>query len=301
MNGTIWLRMSLVLGLLLVSSQGCATGSQRLNQALVINTRENMGYLVGQTVKVDVTQKLLAADQNLATIATNSSSEDAVKRDELWLIFKAKPLTDLNGYWIVRLWCEQEKPGTDCRITLDSVGLDSAGKIGVFLAKVKGDGLIRTQMLYSRTPVIQQTWSMFGGEGVRELFKLAFFNAYVLEGDFEGSPGLRLKDKWEKLALVFNPSFSEQAAAIDKCQGILQELAEGFAVKGEPWLWKRTAFTANALKSKLKGTSQLACYFDDGTKLELGTTNFVPQLRQRLAFQDPSGKIITAELRLRTD
>jgi hypothetical protein len=108
------------------------------------------------------------------------------------------------------------------------------------------------------------------------------------------------------LDLILNPIFLEEALSVDKCQVFLDALDKEFAVSGSPLVWERNKIQVETIRTianqVIKGGEnifQLLLKADDGTMTQVGSDNFVPHLRQRLALKRLDGKLVGAELWLR--
>lgn len=231
-----------------VTQIGCATNDVRPSKALIILTRASWGCLNEQDVKEDVSSRIAEDDGNYATIEEIKNPEDVFSRQELHLIFSATSVNELAGSFVVKFWCDNDKPETKASFSMEWASLRQRGKEWVLSTKVKASGFIHVQMLYSRAPEIRQAWFSCPAAGVLEPYQLTFFSAYPLEGEFGGVPQQKLSGQWQTLDLTVNPLFLEEAVSVDKCQMFLDLLDKEFAVSGSPWSGIATGF-----KSRLFG------------------------------------------------
>lgn len=310
MNNSICLLvfMVILIGPFGIAQINSATNDITPSKALIIFTRESWGCLNGQEVKEDVSAKIAKDDCNFAIIQEIKNPEDIFNRYELYLIFPAKPVNGLTGNFVVKFWCNNDKPETKAYFSMDHARLyKKKGGNWILSIRAKGNGFIHAKMLYSRAPEIRQALFSCPEAGVLQPNQLTFFNVYPLEGNFDGVPQQKLGGKWQTLELTLNPIFLEGAVSVDKCQTFLDILDKQFAVTGRPMVWERKKIQAETIQklSSQTGVSsedkifQVLLKADDGTMTKVSSYRFLPHLRQKLALKNPDGKLIGAELWLR--
>ena len=280
------------------------------SKALIINTSESWGCLNEQVLKEDVTDGIAKDDCHYATIYEIKNPEDIVNRNELYLTFSANPINGLAGYFVVKFWCDNDKPDIRAYFSMDHARVFK-NKNGdwTLLTKAKGNGFVHVKMLYSRTPDLLDVWYSCPQVGEDQPKKTTLFNAYPLEGKFDGVPAKKLGDEWLTLELVLNPIFLGQASSVDKCQEFLEILDKHFSSADRPMVWDRSKIRRETIQSlALKAGAdndekmfQVLFKANDGTTINVGSDNFLPHFRQKLALENPDGTLIGAELWLRAD
>jgi hypothetical protein len=298
--------VAILLGGTGISQIGCTIDEITPSKALIVFTRSSWGCLGGQDVKEDVSKKVANDDDNYATIDEIKNPEDVFNRYELYLIFPARAVTQVSGSFVVKLWCDNDEPKITGSLSTDWVSLHQKGKEWVMTTKVKGTGFLHVQMLYSRSPELRRGFFSCRGEGMREPYQLTFFNAYPFEGEFGGLPRQKLSPQWQTLDLTLNPIFLEEAASVDTCQAFLDLLDKRFAVSGSPLVWELSKIETETIQTVAgqvlaggENRFQLVLKADDGSVTNVGSGNFVPHLRQKLALRRLDGKLVGAELWLR--
>ena len=277
-------------------------------KGLIIYTAESWGCLEGQEIREDVSTLIANEDNNSATIQEIKNPEDVFNRNELYLIFPAKPVNELDGNFVVKFWCDFDQPQKKAYLSMDYAKIykEDSGK-WILLVKIRGNGFVHVQMLYSRLPVIRQAWFSCPQAGVYQPSRRTFFSVYPLEGRFDGIPQQILSDEWKTLKLTFNPIFLEGAVLVDNCQAFFAMLDEEFAIAGQTMIWEREKIQVDTIKTLIdqactltkEKTFQVLLKLDDGSTIYVDSDNFVPHLRQKLAIKNPDGKLIGAELWLR--
>ncbi|MCK4790370.1 MAG: hypothetical protein KAV87_41920 [Desulfobacteraceae bacterium] len=275
------------------------------SKAFIIFTQKSWGCLIGQEVKEDVSAKIAKDDYVYANIQEIKNPEDVFNRNELYLIFPAKPVNELDGNFVVKFWCDFDQPQKKAYLSMDYAKIykKDSGK-WILLVKIKGNGFVHVQMLYSRLPVIRQALFSCPQAGVYQPSRRTFFSAYPLEGRFDGVPQQILSDEWKTLKLAFNPIFLEGAVLVDNCQAFFAMLDEEFAIAGQTMVWERKKIQVDTIKMLIdqackltkEKTFQVLLKLDDGSTIYVDSDNFVPHLRQKLAIKNPDGKLIGAEL-----
>jgi len=274
--------------------------------ALVILNRESSGCPNGQIVKEDVTIEISKEDNRSATIYEIKNPEDIFDRNELYLLFPAMPVNGLTGDFVVKLWCNSERPEIKAYISLDYAKLHrDPDENWVVSAKVKGNGLIHAKLLYSREAEVRNAWVSCPDAEIYEPYALTFFNVYPLTGHLTIQQE-KLSDRWQTLVLQFNSMLSKSAVDIDRCQTLLAALDKQFS-NDRPLLWDRkkvqagilpmVASKANVFTEKV--AFQILLKADDGITIRSDSNNFVPHLRQKLALKNPDGNLVGAELWLK--
>jgi hypothetical protein len=278
------------------------------SKAFIIFTQESWGCLIGQEVKEDVSAKIAKDDYIYANIQEIKNPEDVSNRNELYLIFPAKPVNKLDGNFVVKFWCDFDQAQKKAYLSMDYAKIykKDSGK-WILLVKIRGNGFVHVQMLYSRLPVIRQVWFSCPQAGVYQPSRRTFFSVYPLEGRFDGIPQQILSDEWKTLDLTFNPIFLEGAVLVDNCQAFFAMLDEEFAIANQTMVWEQEKIQVDTIKTLIdqackltkEKTFQVLLKVDNGSTIYVGSDNFVPHLRQKLAIKNPDGKLIGAELWLR--
>lgn len=274
-------------------------------KGLVIYTAESWGCLEGQKVRKDVSNMIANADNISATIQEIRNPEDVFNRNELYLIFPAKPVNKLEGNFVVKFWCDFGQAQKKAYLSMDYAEIykNDSGK-WVLLVKIRGNGFVHVQMLYSRLPEIRQAWFSCPQADVYQPSRHTFFNVYPLEGRFDGVPLQILSDEWKTSKLTFNPIFLEGAVYVDNCQAFFDMLDNEFAIADQSMVWERKKIQVDTIKTLIDQactftkdkTFQVLLKVDDGSTIYIDSDNFVPHLRQKLAIKNPDGKLIGAEL-----
>lgn len=276
-------------------------------RALVIFTRESWGCLSGQEIKEDVSITIGRDDGNYVTIEEIKNPEDIFNRYEIFLIFPAILVNQLPGNFVVKFWCDNDQSEEKAYLSMEWASLHKRAKEWILTTKLKSNGFVHIQMLYSRMPEIRQAWFSCQGEGTGELYQLTFFNAYPLEGEFGSVPEQKLNGKWERLDLTFNPIFLEESRAVDRCQLFLNVLDRQFAIKDSSLVWDSAKVDEGTIRSLViqstVETKELDVMLrkDDRTIIQIGSESFVPHVRQKLALRNPDGKLVGGEIWLRAN
>ncbi len=269
-------------------------------KALVVQTRENMGCLTKQSLKQDASRLVARSDGKAVMLSEIKNSEDVARRQELYLVFPAKAIKRLPGYLILRLSCASDR-SQPASLALDSAVLRRKGKTWIAILKVKSNGSLHAQMLYSRRPEFVTARFSCPEADVNEPVPVTFYRAYPLEGDVGGVPS-QPADQWRALELTINPVALQDAPLVDICQQLLQAMEKKFASAGAPLIWPRSRVTEKALRDLTRQVArgkikiQVALKSDDGNVIKTGRDDFVAHLRQRLALRQPDGKLVGAQL-----
>ncbi|UCH94226.1 MAG: hypothetical protein JSV88_28690 [Candidatus Aminicenantes bacterium] len=278
-------------------------------KGVIIYTSESWGCLGGQEIKKDVSASIASKDDSAATIQEIKNPEDVSNRYELYLVFPAYQINGLSGSFAARFRCSSDSPIKSAFFSVDfaRVAKKDNGDWTLSL-RVRSNGFVRADMLYSKKPEIMPGWFYCPEAPDGEPARVRFFYVFPLEGSFAGLPGGKLSRNWQDVELTFNPLFLEQSVYIDKCQALFSMLAQEFAVQYDDQMaWEFEKINSKNLQgivnqaiSALKGKGfQVVLKFTDGKKIDVGSDNFVPHLRQQLAIKLPEGKLMGAELLLR--
>jgi hypothetical protein len=206
---------------------------------------------------------------------------------------------------VLKFWCIGDQPMKKASFSMDIAALRRAEKSWLFSSKVKGDGFVRAQMLYSRRAEIRQGWFSCREAGGQPPHQVSFFNAYPLEGELAGLPKQKMTGKWQTLELAIDPLFLEGALTVGKCQLFLELMDRDFAVKEDSLIWEYEKVRTEAIRKLIAKSGEedfhVLIRADDRTKVLVGADNFVPHMRQKLALRKRDGTLVGAELWLRAN
>lgn len=295
-----------LIGLTSITCIGCAKNDITPSKALVILTRESMGCLNRQEVKEDVTAKIAHDDNNFATIEEIKNPEDVSNRYEIYLLFPAKEINQLSGFFILKLMCDSNYP-KQAYLSVDHTFLRHEKNSWFFSVKAKSDGFFHAQLHYSRCPEFITTRVTYPAADIHEPVKVTFYNTYPLEGDLIGIPSKSLTGKWQRLKVLVNPISLQKALLVDICQQLLEEMDKEFAQKDTPLIWTQEKVKTESLRSlacKVGGNKfaiSVALKLDNGKIINTNGDNFMPDLRQKLVLKAKNDKLIGAEIWLRAD
>jgi len=278
-------------------------------KGLIIYTAESWGCLGRQEIREDVSTLIAKADNKKATIQEIKNPEDVFNRYELYIIFPAGHINGLSGSFVARFRCESSRPDVKAFLSVDEAKVfQKEGQTWKMALKVKGNDLFTAQMFYSRKPEMMQGWLSCSKARDRPPAQIQFYNVIPLEGAFGGMPQEKLTREWQNLELDFNPLYLVQSVAVDKCQALFDMLAAEFSVDGDPMLWKMEKITPEILRdfSQRAASSlgekifQILLKLQDGRKIYSSLDNFVPHLRQPLGVRLSDGRLLGAEVLLRS-
>ncbi|HYH02648.1 MAG TPA: hypothetical protein VEC37_06070 [Bacillota bacterium] len=268
-------------------------------RAFIMDTIENRESLKGQTILADVTEQICKENLLVVQVEELRRFGDLLNRNELVLCFAAKPINRLEGYFLMKLGCHSplEKGAV---LWVDQAYLQKKGREWQVVIRVKSDGFFTVQMLYSRVPEIRRSWS-FEPDNNQEPQVVESLYAFALPDSFlQVLPNGPLKE-WKKISLRIDPGLFVEAAKLDRCQQLLEGLTRYLTVGGEPFIWKRSLIRNETLREivgqiGLESTPKLVIITDQGMKLPVGETDFIPQLRQTIVLKNSDGSFVGAEL-----
>ena len=299
--------LTVILAILIPMSS--ANQNPILLKGFIIYTAESWGCLEGQEIREDVSTLISSADNNSATIQEIRNPEDVFNRYELYIIFPAERINGLNGSFAAMFRCESSGPDFNALLSVDEARVfQKEDQTWAIALKVKGNGFFTARMFYSQKPEMMRGW--YSGLGARNQppVQIQFYNVFPLEGDFGRMPPENLSGEWQNLELHFNPFFLEQSVAVDKCQALFEMLVAEFSVDGDSMLWKLEEITPETLQSLSQRavaslgeqTFQVLLKLQDRRTLYSNLDNFVPHFRQPLAVRLSNGRLLGAEVWLRS-
>ncbi len=282
-------QIMLFLIVFLCLNLSCEAQEKGALRAYLIETQERMGKIVGQKIISDQTRKLLKQDNLVVSIPEIKNPEDINDRQELYVVFDARRVHKLTGYYILKLSVASQEPKAGW-VTLDQVGLDQYEKKWVISLRLTGRGVLHSELLYSRTPQLQKEPVFSNTAFFKKLLWADYFQAYPLEGS--GSEWVLTKE-WQQLNLTIDLVSLSQGEAVDRCQVLLAEFSRQFGTAEAPFLWAQKQVTKAGLEEIIQKISQTKKYTYSlrvetarGEEFAIGSPNFVPQLQQRIVFQD---------------
>jgi hypothetical protein len=285
------------------------TGEIVPTKGFIVLTRAAWGCLRGQDIAEDVSERITREDGESATIYEIKNPEDVSDRYELYLLFAAKPVNGLPGDLVVKLRSDSDKPQVKASLSLNQARLYSKKDQWFLSLKLKGNGLVHSRVLYSRQAEIRQAWFSCPEAGDLQPHKLSFFSAYTLDGLLGGMVSGKLNGKWQALDLQLPQFALDKAIKVDRCQELLGILEKQFGKPSRPLVWQRQKIDAGSIHTVAEQLAesddgepfQILLRLDDRTSIHVGSDNFVPHLRQKLAVENPDGKLVGAELLLSAD
>jgi len=278
-------------------------------RGFIIYTAESWGCLNGQRIREEISTLIAKADKKDATIQEIKNPEDVFNRNELYILIPAGSIAGLSGSFAVRFRCESSKPNVKAFFSVDEARVfQKVDKTWVIALKVRGNDSFTVQMFYSRSPEIKQGWYFCPKARDQHPAQIPFFCVYPLEGALGRMPREKLTERWQNLEMDFNPLHLEQSAAVDKCQALFDMLARYYSVDGDFMLWRLEKITSKNLKEFLQEaasslgekTFQVLIELQDGRRIYSSADNFVPHLRQMLGVKLSDGKLLGAEVRIRS-
>lgn len=289
---------------LMLPVSGCSPDIIVPDNAWLIYTKESMGCLEGQTIRTNLKQQLAGKEIETVRIEEVKNPEDSSNRNELVLSFPAQRISGLAGYYLIRMSCHSSREQS-AKLLVGRCYIQKSSKQWQLVIQVKSDGWAAIQMLYSRNPTLQNGWYSYPENGVAPRL-VKFFNAYPVPGEFKGVTQTLNMDQWSSITFEFDAPVYRRMQQVDRCQQLLQELCRTFALPGKDYIWNRelvareeVAQTASALLPNHH--FQVLLRLDDGTQLQTGGDDFIPQLRQKIALENRDKTLIGAELWLEVD
>ena len=277
---------------------GCSTSESKgmdiyPEKALIIFTQENWGCLVGQKLKEDVTALVTEDDGQFARLDEIKNPEDVDNRYELYLSFPAKEIDGLPGYYVLKLYIEQEEPMEDGHLLIDQAKIVDSENGYSFRLKAKTKGMfLWADLLYGKHSELKEGFFSCPDADLYEPQEMSFFSAYEVYSDldihFRELPG-----GWSEVDIPIDSFFLEEGRLVDQCEELLDVLDEELsAFKGLAFLWADTSVTIENIerivsqmehgKTFRYSVSTEIIEEDSSEELNISGEESIPVLRQRI-------------------
>lgn len=267
--------------------------------AFVMDTRESKGFLIGQTVRADVTEQISKEDLLVTRVEAMPTVGNVVHRNELVVCFAAKAINRLEGYYLFKLGsCSGGDTGAV--LLVDQAYLQKAGHGWQFVVKAKSDGMITLQVLYSRNPEMRRVWlvdstNVFGPQ------PSDFLYAYPLNGNVASTLVLDPQKEWQSMVLELDSAMLAAAVRMDWCLYLLEYLNNLFTAPEGAFIWIRSWIRSEIIqeiiqKSGVRWKTRVLIITEQGMRIPVGETDFVPLLRQKIALKNNDGSLTGAEV-----
>jgi hypothetical protein len=175
--------------------------------------------------------------------------------------------------------------------------------------RLNGKGFVHSRVLYSRDPEFRQALFSCIEAGDPTPHRLTFFSAYPLGVRLAGVPEDEMKGGWQNLVFPIEPTILDAAVHVDRCLSVFNALDRRLSVPGRPLLWQGEIIGEGVFREVLDDTATLGrvemarvmLRIDDRTRIQIGPGNFIPQLRRKLAVENPDGSLLGATFTIRID
>ena len=210
-------RLVLLTVLIVIGCTSPAQGENLLlypHKALIVLSKETWGCLVEQRIE-DVTLRIAGEGGTPVRIEATDVFDDLIIKKELYLYFPAQKINGLSGYFILKLLPERTGKAGGAYLSVSAASL--SGDKGGYLIRlrIKGSGLPKISLFYSRHDNPQQTFIVCPGAGPSRPGKIMSLRAH----EFKVSPKTESKqrdDGWNEAVVPVSAYFQNEATLIDR-------------------------------------------------------------------------------------
>ena len=298
------------IGLALIACLSCSTNASESKgntngsairtapeKVLLIESKENMGCLVGQTIvrEVELGKQPLALESAKA-------SEDASQGRSAYAFFRPPKDLGFGGYFVLRVWVEPKGEPAKEHLRLERVTAEIGKGDWKVEVRASGKGVLRIEPMWARESNLAVVWRTCPEAGLREPFQLQA----LVAGSFE--------TEWSKESFELQESASEfvstlgrletvEARRLDQCMDGLERLNRKLGSAETPYLWFLEKLSDAAMQEALAGSGgqgavQARLQLDASKAFSSSRQEFTPSFKLRIAVLDKSGVRSGAELSL---
>ena len=193
-----------------------------LQQALILRRTESMGT-VNQSIRAEVSDRLRQGLGEGIQISRGQILEDYQDRDEVLLLFLAKPINGLEGQFVLSLKVKESTTATAGILKLRQAQISKNGNQVSVQIMMQGNATVTRRWGYTRHPAIRQFYvAMF--DDPNQVYESQIFHQTVFPVQSLDLLSVRTEDNWIAIKFVLPPQLIEQSQVIDSCEMLLEAL-----------------------------------------------------------------------------
>ena len=298
------------IGLALLACVSCSTNASESKsnpngsairitpeKVLLVESKENMGCLVGQTIvrEVELAKEPLALESARA-------SEDASQGRSAYAFIRPPKDLGFGGYFVLRVWVEPKGEPANERLRLERVTAELSKGDWKVEVRASGKGVLRIEPMWARESNLAVVWRTCPEAGLREPFRLQTLVAGSFETDWS-KESFELQESVSEFVATLGRLETVEAGRLDQCMEGLERLNRKLGSAETPYLWFLEKLSDAAMQEALTGTSgqgavQARLQLDAGKAFSTSPQEFTPSFKLRIAVLDKSGMRSGAELSL---
>ena len=297
-------------GLALIACASCSTNASEAKEntnggasrtapekVLLVESKENMGCLVGQTIvrEIELAKEPVALEPAKA-------SEDTSQVRSVYAFLRPPKDLGFTGLFVLKVWVEPKGEPANERLKLERVTAEFGKGDWKVEVRASGKGKLRVEPMWARESNLATVWRTCPEAGLREPFQLQT----LVTGPFEAELSKESFELGESVS-EFNATLANagtaEASRLDGCLKGLDLLNRKFGSAETPYLWFLERVTDAAMKEALAGSSGQGALaarlqLDSGKSFSTSRLEFTPSFKLRIAVLDNSGARSGAELSL---
>ncbi|MBC6930274.1 MAG: hypothetical protein DWB56_15180 [Candidatus Jettenia sp.] len=266
-----------------------------LKNASLVVTYEIWRCIRKQGIKEDATDLIQHGD------------EQFIRRNELYIAFRAQEVNGLPGSYILRLGIKHRDPLIHGYLFIDQARLIERNKSYLFELKAKAIGQIEAGLLYGRQPQLKTSLFSCPEAELFEPYTVTFLKTHEIKQSLKIESKV-INEEWDEIHIVIDPSLLKEAKFIDECEELLDTLDKEFSSSQDfVFLWDKSKVMSN-LEDIILSTEQRTklkyhilmkiTYKNTREEITRNGTSFIPQLRQNISVKEPNGKVVGGEIRI---
>lgn len=261
--------------------------------ALVLDSKENMGCMVGQKLVGNVLPELARG----VSLSGGTGSEDSATVRELYVGFDPSSQIKNSGKLGFRFWVD----GGDAKAIVRNPKVEMSSGSWKLTFSASGNGRLQARPMWLIGDELEPVWRTCPEADIRE----AIQGTFLAGGDLEvpGSPpeGFELGADSKDYEVRFDREAIPQIERAARSFAILASLANKLGGAEGRWIWRedlvtKEAVMAAAVEPDSKGKPEIYIRFDDGRTIEAPRADFPPLAKFRLSILSTSGKHLGAEV-----